>query len=173
MESKIVTVNDIDENVLHNKIIAVINELSSKAEPVVYTMPVMPEKFKRTLPFSNCKVNLYYMTCTCKEYRQKAGKYPRKDIRRICKHLFNALLSNYSELLDELTVMLLENKFWFNIEEIFKTDNQTYIGIGKEWIVITTYETGLKRYAYNFIEKYWSEEPVDLYPVLKILENLT
>ncbi|QQS35320.1 MAG: hypothetical protein IPM56_13845 [Ignavibacteriales bacterium] len=69
---------------------------------------------------SNHAVDVYYLYCTCKTYRESIKKYPKRDIRRICKHLFLAISSKFIDRYDELTKLLIESKFWYSHNEIFK-----------------------------------------------------
>jgi hypothetical protein len=75
---------------------------------------------KAKIRISNHAVNVYYLHCTCKAYRESIKKFPKRDIRRICKHLFLAISSNYIDKYDDLTRLMIESKFWYSHRDILK-----------------------------------------------------
>ena len=59
-----------------------------------YLVPIFKGIPKTTFNYNRNKVNLHFLNCSCKEYRENIKLYPLRDIRRICKHIFFILTKN-------------------------------------------------------------------------------
>ncbi|AFH50726.1 Hypothetical protein IALB_3023 [Ignavibacterium album JCM 16511] len=112
------------------------NPVIKKKNYLIKSFNSIPKKTTRILGVS---INPYYFTCSCKDFRAKAKEFPKRDFRRMCKHLFIYLSKYHWDEMDSLTKILLEHKFWakiLNVIEIEINENTFFIGITKESIFI-------------------------------------
>ncbi len=121
---------------------------------------------KKTAIIAGKSINPHYYTCSCKDYRMNADKYPKRDFRRICKHLFIYLSKYYFEEINLLTRTILEHKFWyriFNVIEVGIEKNIFYMGYTADFELFNIYiPSNLPDfYSYNCSLKKWKnfEEP--------------
>lgn len=134
----------------------------------VYQIPYLSGITKRTIVAGRNRVNLHYLTCSCKLYRQNVKMYPRRDIRRVCKHLYEKLFSEADHFLDELSKMLLHNQFWFGQSQVKKVmfyNHIVYIGFHKVGNIVSFFvdHEGWKKYLYYSDLNIWldSSMPFD------------
>ncbi len=124
---------------------------------------------KKSIAFAGKLINPHYYTCSCKDYRSYAEKYPKRDLRRICKHLFIYLSKNHFEDIDLVSRILLEHKFWYKIINVFELEiNNVKILIGytKDFEIFHIYIPPKLPvfYSYNSSLKKWKnadEPPLD------------
>ena len=113
-------------SVLINRIPKILlDELEQKREKIeiisdFYQIPHVDGTTKRSIIAGRNIVNLYYLNCQCKEYRLNVKKYPKRDIRRICNHLYIKLFTEDKVKIDDLTKILLLNQFWFGQNCVIK-----------------------------------------------------
>jgi hypothetical protein len=120
----------------------------------VYQIPYLSGISKKTLNSGRNRVNLYSLSCSCKVYRQNVKMYPKRDIRRVCKHLYDKLFSEADQLLDGLSNMLLHNQFWFgqsHVKKVMFYNHILYIGFHKAENIISFFvnQDGLKKFLYD------------------------
>ena len=135
----------------------------------VYQLPKLEGVTKKTIITGRNRVNLYYLNCSCKTYRQNAKMYPRRDIRRICKHIYAKLFAEAESSLDSLTRMLLHNQFWFGQSAVKKVkfhNEIIYIGIHKllKFVsVIQSFEDKCNKHIYDLPKDEWAngEKPFE------------
>jgi hypothetical protein len=97
-----------------------------------YSLPKYEGVSKRSIVTGRNKVNLFNMSCSCKDYRASVTNYPKRDLRRICRHLYAGLFKELEDKLDDLTKLLLHNQFWFgqtHVKKILIYDFMLYIGL--------------------------------------------
>ncbi|MCU0406022.1 MAG: hypothetical protein MUE91_03850 [Ignavibacteriaceae bacterium] len=128
----------------------------------VYQIPYLSGISKKTIKTSRNGVNLYSLSCSCKVYRQNVKLYPRRDIRRVCKHLYEKLFSEADHLLDELSKMLLHNQFWFgqsNVKKVLFYKRVVFIGFHKVGNIVSFFvdQDGWKKYLYESDLNTWLE----------------
>jgi hypothetical protein len=130
---------------------------------VSYNVPVIKGLTKRTYLMGNYRVNLHYLQCTCPVYKNALKIYPKRDIRRICKHLYYKIITELESEIDTLSKMLLDNKFWLNEREVFKIkldEHLLYLGFDHTFDTINIYRfTGRwKQYRFSFFKRAWINE---------------
>ena len=130
----------------------------------VYQLPKWKEVTKKTFIVGRNRVNLYYLNCSCKEYRQNVKLYPRRDIRRICKHLYAKLFAEAEISIDSLSKMLLHNQFWFGQKSVKKIkfyDEIIYVGLHKVNNIVSIYKSDVehyKKYVFDIIIEDWAND---------------
>ena len=151
-----------------------LNEEEQKREKIeiiddVYQIPKLEGTTKKAIVTGRNKVNLHYLNCSCAQYRQSAGKYPRRDIRRVCKHLYAKLFSEVESNLDSLTKMLLHNQFWFgqySVKKIKFYDEMILVGLHKKHQIVSVFKTTNDTYSkfiFDLLIDGWAndEKPFD------------
>jgi hypothetical protein len=133
-------------------------------EDYSYIIPVVKGISKKTSVCRNCRINLFYLTCSCKVYRERVKKYKRRDLRRICKHIYYTISSETAEYYNELTKILIETHFWFALQKITRLtagDEEIYIGFTENShnVNIIAKEENWKRYIYDVKDSKWDEYP--------------
>jgi hypothetical protein len=126
----------------------------------VYQIPYLSGISKRTIKTGRNRVNLYYLNCSCKVYRENVKLYPKRDVRRVCKHLYEKLFSEADHRLDELSRMLLHNQIWFgqsNVKKVMFHKHVVYIGFHKtrNFVSIFINRGGWKKYLYDYKLNSW------------------
>lgn len=122
--------------------------------------------------YNRNKVNPYYLNCSCKEYRDNIKLYPLRDLRRMCKHIFFILIRDYSEIMDGLTKLLMEHRFWEKISEVIEINfnsEKLYISFTHDLQFIRVYRKILEWKFYTYLPKknYWENN----LPPYKEFEN--
>ena len=128
----------------------------------IYQIPHISGITKRTIITGRNRVNLYYLNCSCKLYRQNVKLYPRRDIRRICKHLYVKLFAEAENSIDSLSKMLLHNQFWFgqlHVKKALFYNHVVYIGFHKAGNISSFFldHGGWKKYLYDSELNTWSD----------------
>lgn len=128
---------------------------------VSYMVPVIEGITKRTYLMGNYRLNLYYLQCTCPAYKNSLKIYPKRDIRRICKHLYFKLVTTTALGDDSLVKMLLDNRFWLLEKDLLKLrlDNELiYIGFSDstEMVGVYRYHSSWKRFSFNLLLRNWT-----------------
>jgi hypothetical protein len=138
------------------------NEIDYKIEDFEYILPYLPVHTKRVILLFKCKVNLYYVTCSCKTYRENIKFYPRRDYRRLCSHIVNNLLKEENFQLDSFTKLLLENYLWTGKEHLkklkFNSDlysDEIILGTNDNKLSIYLKEHNWVRYSLQYNGSYW------------------
>lgn len=91
---------------------------------IVYILPLLPISAKRTVLRGNHKINAYYVTCSCVTHRRFIKQYPKRDIRRVCRHLYQLYQESYYDYFDELTRKMLDTQFWFQTRNYFRLTSE-------------------------------------------------
>lgn len=133
--------------------------LIKKKNFVVKTFESIP---KKTVTVGGRSLNPHYFTCSCKDYRESAKKYPLRDLRRMCKHLFTYISKYHFQDMDLITRTLLEHKFWYKINNAFEIEinkNIIYISYTNDFEIFFVYlPSNLPvYYSYNCILKQWRD----------------
>lgn len=137
-----------------------------------HVLPALPDWTDKEYKCKEEIVNLFNLTCTCREYKLKSRKYPHRDIRGLCIHIFTKIKhSKAKEHLDQLSFMLLQNAAVFGEKYLLKGSMEgkyIYIGVTprNEWINIYTqfpvyYNLGKKdetyfKYSYSVKQDRWA-----------------
>ncbi len=122
---------------------------------------------KTKIRVNNHAVNIYYFNCTCKAYRESIPKYPKRDIRRMCKHLFLAISAEHIDKYDTLTRLMIESKFWYGYQDILKAEylnRQFYLAFSSERDVVNIiiYRDGWTLLKYNIRTNLWQRNNSDI-----------
>ena len=98
------------------------NQLRENIEVIseYYCLQKLDGISKRTITAGINKVNLFNLSCTCKEHRASVTIYSRRDIRRVCRHLYSKLFSEAEDKIDDLSKLILHNQFWFGQTNVKK-----------------------------------------------------
>ena len=124
-------------------------------------------------------VNLYQMTCTCKDFEKKQRhQYLKGDIRRLCKHLIDVYKNSFGLIgLSDLNRYIIENGYsvnkhfrYFNIEKIPLPIAVNFESKDDWWNVFMANENGIYfRYGYYPAEKRFAnnEKPRGFVPILR------
>lgn len=112
---------------------------------------------------NNHAVNAYYFNCTCKAYRESILKYPKRDIRRMCKHLFLAISAEHIDKYDALTRLMIESKFWYGYNSIVKAkylNKEFYLAFSSERDVVNifVYHEEWRLLIYDIGTKNWQKK---------------
>jgi hypothetical protein len=137
-----------------------------------FLIPVLKGIPKTYAYYNKNKVNPYYLNCSCKEYRDNIKKYPLRDLRRICKHIFFILIRDHTERMDSLTKLLMEDHFWEKISEVFEisyNSEKLYISFTSDLQFIHVYRKIIEWKFYTYLPKKNSWE--NNLPPYKELEN--
>lgn len=86
----------------------------SKYEEISLLIPGhFPLIYKRPVRMQQVTLTPYYGTCSCTLFRNRAKLYPKGDLRRVCKHLYQFYKTNAADYFDELSMIILDLQFWF------------------------------------------------------------
>jgi hypothetical protein len=156
----------------------------------------VPKEFRITKPLSNFDqdidvesfsfdsdivylVNLYQMTCTCKDFEKKQRhQYLKGDIRRLCKHLIDVYKNSFGSIgMSDLNKYIIENGYpvnkhfsYFNIEKIPLPIVVNYESKDDWWNIFMSNENGIySRYGYYPNEKRFAnnDKPRGFVPTLR------
>lgn len=117
---------------------------------------------KKTVTLAGKSLNPHYITCSCKDYRMSVEIYPKRDLRRVCKHLFLYISKYYFEDIDPLTRTLLEHRFWYKINNVIEVEidkNIFHIGYTQDFEIFHIYLPSdiPLFYSYNSQIKKWKD----------------
>lgn len=131
-----------------------------------FTLKINDAIPKKTVTLAGKSLNPHYYSCSCRDYRMSAEKYPRRDFRRICKHLIAYILKYYFDDIDILTRTILEHKLWYKISNVIEVELDQkifYVGYTKDFEIFNIYlPSDLPvYYSYNCTIKKWKnlDEP--------------
>lgn len=130
-----------------------------------YRIPLVKSITKKNFIVGRNKVNLRYLQCSCGNYRANVKYYPKRDIRRICKHIYTVFSNEGSKYYDQLSKNLLDAKFWFGQKYVYKSlieDVEVFIGFDKKFAktIIHLLDEEWRRYMFSFKDKIWLEDKV-------------
>jgi hypothetical protein len=144
-------------------------------------MPTLPEWTNEDLEFEGQIINLKKMACNCDHSQTKKGLYHQNDLRLICNHIFDKILSEekYMNIFDELTLLLMQSVLMNDEKMLIISRNITggstfYIGGNKGSNIYNIYaETNnkWKKYSYSTKNNKWSYDNFPNNPKM-ILETL-
>lgn len=131
-----------------------------------YILPINHEILNETKQTSKCKYNAHYLSCSCKEFIERTKLYPKRDLRRLCKHLYFSLLTDHATHLDHLTRLLIETNFWFGRQILFKSkvgkhDFYFSMSIPIDKIYVFLKNDKWQKYEYSLSEDFWVD---NIYP---------
>lgn len=95
-----------------------------------------PKIYKRPVKIQQVMVTPFYGTCSCALFRVRSRLYPRGDLRRVCKHLYQFYKTTASQYFEEHLMIFLDLQFWF-----FGESNVKILTDGKDYIVTNLSET--------------------------------
>ena len=111
-------------------------------------------------------VNIYKMTCSCKNFELKnRSKYPKGDIRRLCKHLINTYKNNFGikntskfqNYIFENNQTLHKDFKKFTLDNIPYPVTVNYDSKDEWWNIFIEKENGIYEcYGYNPMEERFS-----------------
>lgn len=125
-----------------------------------YLIPVIKGLSKSSHLVGKFSVIPHSLSCTCKNYRINSKLYKKRDLRRVCKHVFTIRNSMYNERLDELTRILLEHRFWYSVDNVLEIKIgkvNLFIGLRKEkdFFLIYKKNSNWKFYKYLLSTRSW------------------
>lgn len=125
-----------------------------------YIFPAISNASKKSLTIDKYKMNLFYLQCSCSDFKESVKLYPRRDIRRICKHLYYKIITQFENEIDPLSKMLLDNKFWMHETEVHKIKLEKqiiYLGFynNEKIINIYKYTDRWRQYQFSLEKGYW------------------
>lgn len=138
---------------------------------LIYPVNIINKNFiikdYKFFPRSKININrnnviLKNLTCTCKNYKNVEIKYPKRDLRRVCKHIYIALAKNCIDKMDSLEAMILNHKFWYkliNVIEIEIKDEKLLIGYSYDFEIFYIYVLNKPEnyFTYNSSLNIWKE----------------
>ncbi len=166
---------------LKNKMVRIsLNVKEQKREKIEivsdsYQIPFLEGLTKKTIIAGRNRVNLYYLNCSCKIYRLNVKKYPRRDLRRICNHLYTKLFSEAENNLDELSKLMLHNQFWFSQTDVRRIKfykDILYTGFHKDHNIISLFrdQDGWEKFVFEITNNNWRNGLSPLYKENKLNE---
>lgn len=143
---------------------------NEKLAPIIikknFTLKPSDAVLNKSVILAGKSLNPHYYSCSCRDYRMSAEKYPRRDFRRICKHLITYLLKYYFDDIDMLTRTILEHKLWYKISNVIEVEldqKNFFVGYTKDFEIFNIYlPSDLPvYYSYNCNIKKWKnlDEP--------------
>jgi hypothetical protein len=125
-----------------------------------YSLPALVGVSKQSITAGRNKVNLFNLSCSCKDYRASVSVYARRDIRRVCKHIYSKLFSEVEDKLDDLSKLILHNQFWFgqtNVKKIFFYNMELYVGLHRNSKIISVFlkKEIWDKYVFDIVLKDW------------------
>lgn len=153
-----------------------------------HIIPQLPEWFDKEYIFTEngevYSINLYRLTCTCSEYKDKALKYKCGDIKSLCRHIYSKIIrTRAAEYIDDLSLLLLKD-YVHNPGLVFYSyilsGRRIIIGLAQSpWINIYAKAKRTKddpegrysRYSYNLKQERWSYN-ISPYPKNLIIEAI-
>lgn len=153
-----------------------------------HIIPQLPEWFDKEYVFTEngevYSINLYKLTCTCNEFKEKSTLYKPGEIKSLCRHIYGKILRTRAvEYIDELSLLLLKD-YMHNPELVFYSyilsGRQIIIGLARSpWINIYAKAKRTKedsegrysRYSYNIKQDRWSYN-ISPYPKNLIIEAI-
>lgn len=143
-------------------------EIIKNVYDVEYFIPLFKDITKKTFVYGRNRVNLHYLNCSCKIFRQKAGRYKRRDYRRICKHIYFFISIHLNEKLDEFSRLILETQFWYGTFDLKKMEiNQEEIFFGinmdSQKIFFLQKTQNWSRLIYDLEKSCWQDEKQHLH----------
>lgn len=147
-------------------------------------VPVLPRWTNKDYKAGSEVVNLYHLHCTCETYSLKRDliNEPR-DIRRLCKHIYNKLEQTFPRNeIDTLTLLLIKSAAVFGEKFLFKytiKKEDVYFGFNPsaEWINVysKTIAGVYHKFAYQPVWERWaygSEPPHSSYILMALQSTL-
>lgn len=116
-----------------------------------HQLPEFPSWTNRTRKIQEETINLYSLTCTCADYNERLF-LNKRDIRKVCRHLYLGFLKHRDSILDELSKLLLDQQRKYGVEQLYKLDDITFLGTQAKshWIKIYTLQNeSWRHYSYN------------------------
>lgn len=124
-----------------------------------HQFPVFPIWTNRNRKIQGQTINLFLLSCTCEVYKERELKYFDRDIRKTCIHLYYGFERHRNKILDDLSKLLLDQQYKYGVEQLYKLDDETFLGTkpGSEWIKIyKPRDSRWTHYSYNRLEKRFS-----------------
>lgn len=145
-------------------------EKTPRNPPYDFKIPNLPEWTNEDLEFEGKIVNLKKLSCNCDDCKNNEKLYLKNDLRLICKHIYNKIISEekYSNLFDDLGLLLIKSILNDHEKMLIVSGNNDnsstfYIGGNCNLNSYNIYvETDDKWNIYNYStdEKKWSENNV-------------
>lgn len=154
-----------------------------------HQIPPFDIEHNKELKCGRYKVNLYALTCTCKEYFVNNELHiSRRDLRRVCKHIYEQL-KNEKISFDKLTWLLLEdqlehgdqllikkkvgkNEIVIGFEDLIRMENiNVYVRMPKKKEV-DVFSGEHKRFKYDLNNKCWenNQKPPQTYELETVVK---
>lgn len=152
-----------------------------------YVEPQLPELPAWTNKKYSCQeqqVNLFLLTCSCEDFKERKEKYGARDVRLCCKHIYYKLTSTAaSKFINTLYKNLTYAAAFFNVDSIytFKIDKRDiYYGFNGQldWVQVFVPVNGSNdsyaRFSYSPKLKRWSHgiEPENEWKIVYIAEKI-
>lgn len=154
----------------------------------IHLIPPLPDWCNKTYLINDngieYSINIYNLTCTCNEFKEKLELYTPREVRSLCSHLrYKISNTKIAEYLDEVTSLLVKetasaSKIKYYSYEI--AGRQIIIGLNKtQWVKVFTKakrnkadpEGNFTKYSYNLKQGRWSYN-ISPYPKNLIIEAI-
>jgi hypothetical protein len=102
--------------------------------------------------------------------------FPRRDIRRICKHLYSKIIELPNGSVDSLTLLLIDTQFWLGQTELIKVstlDSILFLGFDKSNTRLFIYHKNVDwdLYKFDLFQFYWRQKLHEIFKDDTILIN--
>lgn len=120
----------------------------------------------KTYRYSDYKMDLFNLLCSCENQKLKREKYKGRDVRLLCKHLYYKILkTSVAKELDSLSLELMKNAVLWGEKHLYRyryMEQDIILGFkeGIEWVnVYAKNKFNPKehyRYSFNVMSNRWS-----------------
>ena len=148
-------------------------------------IPILPKWTNKIYSSQGEQVNLFNLTCTCKDYSERKNKYKGRDVRLCCKHIYYKLTGSavtkhisslYKNLSSAVAIFKIESFYSFKIDR-----RDIYCGFkeGSNWIqvYVPVHENNINfyaRFSYSPMLSRWSHGmiPVNAWKIEYIIKKI-
>jgi hypothetical protein len=159
------------------------NERTPQNPPYDFKITVLPDWTNENLEFEGQILNLNKLTCSCKKSHARRKLHPKNDLRLICSHIYEKILSSekHRKIFDELTLLLiksvlLDGEKMLIISRNSKGGSTFYIGGNNKQNSYNVYQEAdnkWMKYVYSVIDKKWKGDyrPINSKTILETLKR--
>lgn len=140
------------------------DEVKRKIKLGEYLIPSLPVWTNRIYLSKEFKINLFKLECTCDDYKKRSKFFKKRDVRKVCRHIYWKLISTQvKEELDDLTKLMLEAVHKYGVKYIYKVpfvSTDIYFGFSddEKWLNVYAKDNydRWRKWGYNVLEHRWS-----------------
>lgn len=145
-------------------------EKTTQNPPYEFKLIKLLEWTNKELEFDGHFVNLFNLTCSCKESLKKSKIYSPNDLRLVCKHIFKKIIisQKHKKIFNNLDILLMESVVTVNEKMLVKLNLKGgvtfYIGVNDQNNFFNIYCENIdkwEKYVYLKKKRKWKE---DKYP---------